>query len=88
MSLTQNPDAILSLPSDVLASTPVYPARPGETNNLTDPDNHTWRTVPIVAVFFGIATLFLLIRIYTKVFLARKYTWDDCEELLALWQKT
>ena len=45
--------------------------------NFTNPPDHGKLQVVVTSLLLGITILFLLSRVYMKVFIVKKYTWDD-----------
>lgn len=60
-----------------LANTPSIPPPVGVTPNFVDPVNTGNIQIIVSAVMFAFTILFFLNRVYVKVFLIRKITWDD-----------
>lgn len=81
MATSVDIDTILALPDSIKASLPAYPAPPGKLNNLTNPPNNGPRTVPAIVIFMVLALFFLISRLYSKAFLSKKLSWDDCKKL-------
>lgn len=61
------------------ANMPALTPPPGVTPNFTNPESQSFRFVVSGAVLLGIMAIFLCSRFYTKCFIRRKATWDDCE---------
>jgi len=58
---------------------PALTPPPGVNPNFTNPERQTFRFNVSGAVLLGIMVFFLCSRLYTKCFIRRKATWDDCE---------
>lgn len=67
-----------NLPAD-LSSLPGMPPPPGETPNFENPYSRG-ETYTAVATAITVAMLlFVANRLYTKYFIVRKLSWDDCK---------
>lgn len=51
----------------------------GVTPNFVDPPNREATIFPIMALCLTIATLAVLVRLYSKLFLLRSVAYEDCE---------
>ena len=58
---------------------PVLPPPPGVMPNFTNPPDHGKLQIVVTSLLLGVTVLFLLNRVYMKVFIVKKYTWDDCK---------
>lgn len=84
----------ISLPKfdpSTLKFIPALEPPPGVTPNFTNPENRNALVIVVGSILMGIMILFYAIRVYTKHFIARKYSWDDREpwniqELHEYWQ--
>ena len=56
-----------------------FPPPPGIVPNFTNPDYISGGIIPISAVFLTPSTLFLALRIYTRVHILRIFLADDCK---------
>lgn len=68
---------------------PALDAPPGETYNLTNPENPFSRWYVIVfTICFTVSTLSTFMRLYTRHFVIKKLSWEDCKShpsLCSLW---
>ncbi len=62
------------------ATIPLAPAPPGVTPNFVNPENRTWQVYVTSAVCLVVTTLFVALRFYTKIFIIKQMTRDDCTE--------
>lgn len=77
-------DAVSGMSTTDLAQTPAASPPPGVTSDLLHPyTKHTRSGVVAAIIGMFIAAIFLMIRIYTKVFLARRFGFDDVALLLS-----
>ena len=53
----------------------------GVIPNFIHPSGQQGVIIAANAICVAIATISLLIRMYTKVFLVKRYGWEDCESL-------
>ena len=56
---------------------PLIPPPPGVTSNFTNPPDHGRLEIVMTSLLLGVTTCFLLSRVYMKVYIVKKYTWDD-----------
>lgn len=61
-----------------LASYPLIPPPKGVTPNFINPVDHNKPLYIVTSLLFGIMTTFVIIRAYTKTYIIRSYSWDDC----------
>lgn len=54
------------------------PPPPGVVPNFVNPVSRGSYLITVNAVLLSITTLFVLMRFYTRIFLARAIGWDDC----------
>ena len=74
--------AIAKLPPNLLPFLTDWPALPPPTGvqpNFVNPPDRGPSTVPVIGVFMGLALIFYSARVYTKIVLVRRASWDDCE---------
>ena len=60
-------------------TTGALPPPPGVQPNFVDPENHTKSTIALHTICLTLATLFVVIRIYTRQFINGKLGLDDCK---------
>ena len=63
---------------------PLISPPPGVTSNFTNPPNHGRLQIVVTSLLLGVTAVFLLSRIYLKVHIVKKYTWDDCKFMKVL----
>ena len=56
---------------------PLIPPPPGVTPNFTNPPDHGRLQIVVTSFLLGVTAVFLLSRVYLKVYIIKKYTWDD-----------
>ena len=64
-----------------LKDIPKMPPPPGQTSNFVNPDNQAELTLIMSSIFIGLVLTFGGIRVYSRAYLARSFTKDDCELL-------
>ena len=62
-----------------LADEPSAPPPPGVSVNFNTPDTRAPMAIAVTSSFMGIMFIFITIRIYVKVRIDKRATWDDCE---------
>ena len=72
-------DQLAQLPPSVLNSLPALSPPPGVQRNYIDPEDRGRVLTSVATVLFCLSTSFFLNRVYTKIFIIRKASWDDCE---------
>lgn len=60
---------------------PVFPPPEGRQSNWIDPEDQTTFIITSHAICLVFVTVFVVLRLYTKVFIARKISLDDCTTL-------
>ena len=70
-----------SLPAAILEGPAMQPPL-GVIPNLVDPYNQGPTLIAVGSILLPIMTLFLLVRGYTKYYIIRKASWDDCSSHL------
>ena len=61
----------------------VAPPPPGITPNFVDPPNHRLGIIPLLVIFNTLATIALLLRLFTKIHILKFFGWEDVAILLA-----
>lgn len=74
-----DPKLIESMPPALLKILPAGKPPPGVQPNFVDPPTQVPVILGVGAAFGVLAVLCFSIRIYTKLALTKKWTWDDCE---------
>ena len=64
---------------ELLDSIPALEPPPGVTPNFTNPERKVASGITICSILVGVMILFFAARVYTKHFIVRKYSWDDCK---------
>ena len=62
-----------------LLDAPAMVPPPGVVPNFVDPPNLRRLVIIMLTLFMAFSTLFILLRMYTKVFLLRKTAFEDCK---------
>jgi hypothetical protein len=62
-----------------LLNEPALPAPPGVEHNFVNPSNENTMGVALTATQIVIATIFGLIRAYSKIFCVKRVRFEDCE---------
>ena len=62
----------------------LFPSLPGVQPNFVDPEQRTGGAVPLIVVLLTLSTIFLIVRLYTKLWIVRALGWDD-GAILAAW---
>ena len=71
-------------PMDIPPFIPLQPPPPGVTSNFENPDMTRYNTVvATVSTTLTIALMFVLTRLYTRIFMIRHFGWDDGETVPA-----
>ncbi|KAF2475219.1 uncharacterized protein BDR25DRAFT_340071 [Lindgomyces ingoldianus] len=66
-----------------LSNTPAIPPPVGVQPNFIDPESRKLTQVVTTSVILGFMVIFFINRIYTKLFLMKRLTWDDATIVLA-----
>ena len=61
----------------MLAELPALQPPPGVVPNFVDPVTNAHQLVGVVSVLLALMILFALNRFYTKIWITKKFTWDD-----------
>lgn len=59
--------------------TPALLPPPGMHSNFLNPESHANQTIVACSIVTAIMILFLVARMYTKIYLTHSVGWDDCE---------
>ena len=62
-----------------LSRTPTIPPPPGVEPSFLTPENNQHPLIIVSSLFLALSSVFVLNRAYTKTFIVRKHSWDDCE---------
>lgn len=74
-----DPKIIESIPLEILSTLPAGDPPPGIQPNFSDPPTLVPALLGVPAAFLVLAVLCFFVRIYTKVFISKRWGWDDCE---------
>ena len=69
-------EGMTSIPTAFLQF-PASPAPSGVTPNFTNPPSDGYQLVVVTTLLFAIMVIFLLNRLYVKLFITRAWSWDD-----------
>ena len=61
----------------MLAELPALQPPPGITSNFVDPVTNGYQLVGVGSFLLALMILFVLNRFYTKIFISKKFKWDD-----------
>lgn len=64
-----------------LQDIPGAPAPPGQTSNVVDPESRGRLTIVVCSTFMSLVIAFVTLRVYSRLWLARSFTKDDCKLL-------
>lgn len=80
------PQLNLTTPHDpmALATTPVVEPPNGTISNFVNPETRTELSVTVTSVIMAISLLFYFNRVYVKLYLMKRVTWDDATLLMAV----
>ena len=67
-----------------LEDLPLQPPPPGQISNFIDPSSRGPAIVAVCYVFIALLWPIFLLRLYSKVFVIRKFWWDDGKSILLL----
>lgn len=57
----------------------VTPSPPGVAPNFIDPESQAQTNLVLLTLFLTLTTLFIIMRIYTRMFITRWLSLDDCK---------
>ena len=63
---------------DALSDVPALSPPPGVQSNFVNPENQSLSFYIVTSILFVSMVIFFLNRVYTKLLIIRKYSWDDC----------
>lgn len=72
-------DKLGNVPISLLGQYPALPPPSGVRPNFVDPEDRGPGVVPAVAVFFVLSLIFYFSRCWTKFYIVRAVSWDDCK---------
>ena len=74
-----SPSELAKIPLSVLVTLPALQPPAGVEANFTNPEDRSYILVTIASVLFCLMASLFANRIYTKSYIIRKASWDDCE---------
>ena len=81
-SQTLSPDELAQIPPSVLNTLPALQPPAGVQPNFVNPENRGYIQTTVASVLFGLMVCLFANRIYTKLVVVRKLSWDDCKSAL------
>lgn len=72
------------LPWEVMQSQPLSPPPLGVIPNLDNPASRAYQIYIAAGICLPLITVFASLRLYAKVFILKKWTWDDGQWLPSL----
>ena len=79
---TLSPDELAQIPPSVLNTLPALQPPAGVQPNFVNPENRGYIQNSVASVLFGLMICLFANRVYTKLFVIRKASWDDCKSAL------
>ena len=61
---------------------PLAPPPPGIVPNLVDPETRAYEIYVAASVCLPLIAIFATMRIYARVIILKRWTWDDCENIV------
>lgn len=74
-----SPEEYAKIPPSVLNTLPALQPPAGVESNFVDPENKGYVQISVATVLFSLMVCLFANRVYTKLFIIRKVSWDDCE---------
>ena len=71
-------DSLTPQELDALSGVPALAPPPGVQSNFVNPQNQSLSFYIVTSILFVAMVIFFSNRAYTKLFIVRKYSWDDC----------
>jgi hypothetical protein len=71
--------ALKALPPQALMQIPGEAPPPGVVPNFVNPTTNVPLILGLSYFFFALASICYLLRIWTRVFVVKRWQWDDCE---------
>ena len=72
-------DKLGNVPVSALGHYPALAPPPGLRPKFVDPEDRGPHVIAVVIFFFVLALVFYFIRCWTKFYVVRAVSWDDCE---------
>lgn len=73
--------SLASIPPEQLALLPAAQPPPGVKPNFVNPESCGTAVVIGLAIPSAVMSIVVLLRLYTKAYIVRSLSWDDCESL-------
>lgn len=64
-----------------LEDMPGVPPPPGQKSNFVNPDSRAELTIIACSIFIGLMMIFGMLRVYSRLWVARCFSKDDCKSL-------
>ena len=74
-----SPEEYARIPPSVLNTLPALQPPEGVESNFVNPENRGYVQSSVATVLFSLMICLFANRVYTKLFIIRKVSWDDCE---------
>ena len=74
-----SPEEYANIPPSVLDTLPALQPPTGVESNFVNPENKNYVQISVATVLFSLMVCLFANRVYTKLFIIRKVSWDDCE---------
>ena len=76
---TLSPDELAGLPPSILYTYPALQPPAGVEPNFVNPEDRGYILNSVATVLFCFMVCLFANRVYVKIFVIRKASWDDCE---------
>ena len=73
------PAALAEIPPSILDTYPALAPPAGVEPNFVNPEDRGYILNSVATVLFCLMVCLFANRIYTRLFIIRKFAWDDCE---------
>ena len=73
-----SPGELAAIPPSILATYPALEPPAGVESNFVNPEDRGYIQNSVATVLFCLMVCLFANRVYTKTFVARKASWDDC----------
>ena len=74
-----SPDTFAEIPPSILGTLPALQPPAGVKPNFVNPEDKSYIQISVATVLFCLMVLLFANRVYTKLVIIRKSSWDDCE---------
>lgn len=78
-----DPSALSDLTPEEMALVPAMPPPPNVVSNFDNPDSLAPEGIAIISIFLALMTLFVGMRLYTRIWIVKNTGLDDWSILLA-----